>query len=185
MTTHLFLITLSTFIMSCGRDKEPVDSSGKTPTQDKTTLTNPSEHLKELSWLIGNWDNEGVQDIENSFKWDLNGHFIQQTFKLSSRDETDETPFTVKQMIAWDPVQDRIRSWIFDSDGGFGRSLWLKIDDTWYASTDFITPEGQKASATHMYKKIDDNTFTFSSENRDVDGDILPDIGPFKVVRKP
>jgi hypothetical protein len=185
MRAAKFLIPLlltSSLIVSCGTDKD-VQEHSKSKDQSKTT-TIPSDNLKELAWLIGNWDNEGVDDIENSFKWDLNGHFILQTFILSSTDEDEEKPLTIKQIIGWDPVQNRIRSWIFDSDGGFGRSLWLKINDAWYASTDFVTPDGKKASATHIYKKIDDNTYTFSSENRDVNGDILPDIGPFKVVRK-
>ena len=55
--------------------------------------------------------------------------------------------------------------------------------DTWYASLTFTMPQGQIASATHIYRKIDDNTYTFASVSRDVDGQLLPNIGPFKIIR--
>ena len=31
---------------------------------------------------------------------------------------------TVTQRIGWDPVADHIRSWEFDSEGGFGEGKW-------------------------------------------------------------
>ena len=90
-----------------------------------------------------------------------------------------------QQIIGWDPVKETIRSWIFDSDGGFGGSLWSKRgDNKWYAHTHFTLADGRKASAMHVYTKINDTTYTFESRARDIDGQLLPNIGPFTVNKK-
>ena len=35
------------------------------------------------------------------------------------------------QVIGWDPAAGTIRSWMFDSDGGFGEGTWSKKDNSW------------------------------------------------------
>lgn len=140
------------------------------------------EELKSLSWLVGDWvDEDENVDIILNYSWDKNKNFLIQKFKMSrlGRDELEG-----RQTIGWDPIRKQIRSWIFDSDGGFGESAWQENEGRWVASLSFVRADGDRASATMIYQKVDDNTYLFSSDGRDVGGEILPNIGPVKVVRK-
>lgn len=49
--------------------------------------------------------------------------FCSCSFKVSvpSMDDLEGT-----QVIGWDPAAGTIRSWMFDSDGGFGEGTWSK-----------------------------------------------------------
>ena len=44
--------------------------------------------------------------------------------------------------------------------------------------------DGRKATAIQIIKKIDDNSFTFESIGRQVDGELLPNVEPITIVRK-
>lgn len=139
------------------------------------------EHLKELSWLTGNWiDSDDNVSLNLSYEWAEGGNFLIQHFTMQI---LNHKQMEGVQIIGWDPSQEKMRSWIFDTDGGFGESLWFKQGMQWFARTSFTLPDGRKASAMHIYTKVDENTYTFASENRDVDGTLLPNIGPFKVIR--
>lgn len=148
---------------------------------------NPSlshfEQLKDINWLAGSWRDEDENiDVEYNYEWDKSKNFLTQHFTLSILGQEQLNGI---QMIGWDPIEKKIHSWIFDSDGGFGESTWTKENEnTWYSPVVFTLPQGGKATATHVYTKIDDDTYTFASENRDVEGKLLPNIGPFKIVRK-
>ena len=74
------------------------------------------------------------------------------------------------QVIGWDPAADTIRSWMFDSDGGFGEGTWSKKDNSWIVKFNQVLPDGRKASATNIYTIVDGNTFTWKSIGRKVDG---------------
>jgi uncharacterized protein (TIGR02246 family) len=140
------------------------------------------EKLKELEWLVGDWeDGDENVDVNFSCHWDTNKNFLQQNFDLKILELKN---LEGHQFITWDPAKDTICSWIFDSDGGFGNSIWTQDDGSWYVSTTFSLPDGRKGSSTNIYKKIDDNTYTFASCSRDIDGKVMPNIGPFTVVRK-
>ncbi len=139
------------------------------------------EHLKNLDWFVGNWvdDDENV-DIIFNVKWDKSKNFLTQKFTLSLLGQEALEGF---QIIAWDPAKKQVRSWVFDSDGGFGNGFWNENGDSWQANMMYTLSDGKTASAVLIYKKIDENSYTFSSTGRDIDGVILPDIQPVKVVR--
>src|SRR5262249_31792206 len=75
------------------------------------------ENLKDLSWLVGTWvDEDEDSKIEQTFEWDKNKNFLRQRFAVTVNNQTD---LEGEQIIGWDPAKEKIRSWIFDSDGGF------------------------------------------------------------------
>ena len=39
-------------------------------------------------------------------------------------------------MIGYDPVKGRLRSWVFDSEGGFGEGSWRQEGNKWLWSKD-------------------------------------------------
>lgn len=151
----------------------------------QTSTPAHSEDLKDLGWLVGTWEdaeNEKDVDVSSSWKWGMNKNYLIQSFDAKV---PDQPPLEGRQVVMWDPAEKRLRSWIFDSDGGFGQGFWSKQDNSWIASMLFTLPDGRKGSANHIYTKIDDKSYTFASVNRDIEGNLLPNIGPFKVVKKP
>ena len=137
------------------------------------------EQLKDLDWLVGKWNgkNEYV-DFSMNIEWDENKNFLIQNFTVNVLGQKN---LVGRQTIGWDPARKKIRSWMIDSDGGFGEGSWNKQGDIWYAGMFNVLPDGRKASNTHVYKKKDNNTFTFASQDRDVEGKILPNIQPFTI----
>ncbi len=138
--------------------------------------------LKELSWLLGRWasnDADGIS-VQLRCKWDNNKNFLLQRFSMKILDERQVSGL---QIIGWNPANKQICSWTYDSEGGIGKSTWHKRGSSWYAKTLYILPDGQKASVTHVYKMINDTTYLFSAENREIDGKVLPNVGPYKIVK--
>ncbi len=139
------------------------------------------EHLSALAWFTGEWKN-GDPNVEVAFigEWDQYKNFLTQHFAMKVYGQDD---LKGKQIIAWDPIEKKIRSWVFDSDGGFGEGTWTKVDKSWYASMKYKLSDGRTATATNVYTPIDDHTYTFASVEREVAGQILPNMNPVKVEK--
>lgn len=139
------------------------------------------EKLKDLAWLVGKWeDYDDHVEILFDNQWDKYKNFITQHFKMKIYGQDD---IEGKQIIAWDPVKDIIRSWVFDSDGGFGEGTWEKVDNSWYATMHFTLGDGRVASSINIYTPVDDYNYTFASVEREVDGEILPNMNPVTVEK--
>lgn len=140
-----------------------------------------SEHLQDLAWMIGKWkDTSDEFDIVNDVSWDKYKNFLKQHFTVQvlGVDQLEGT-----QIIGWDPINKQVRSWIFDSDGGIGEGTWNQADGGWYVNMVYTLSDGRKASAVYVYKKVDENKYVFTSVNRDIDGEVLPDIDPVTFVK--
>ena len=87
------------------------------------------------------------------------------------------------QIVGWDPAAKQIRSWVFDSDGGFGEGKWTKKDQRWYIQATGTLPDGSKTSAVNIITYVDENTFTWQSVNREAGGEILPNVDEVVVGR--
>ena len=136
------------------------------------------DHLKELSWLIGDWIDQD-QDVTIALHnaWSMQQNFIVQRFVMYVY---DTQVLEGEQVIGWDPIQKEIRSWIFDSDGGFGEGKWFKQNGSYRVKMSYALGDGSKASAVHIYTPINAESYTFSSESRDINGMIQPNIAPIK-----
>jgi len=141
-----------------------------------------SLQLDDLAWLIGEWvdDSPGV-DAAAIVSWTKNKKFLTYTFKVSGADADD---LEGTQVIGWDPAAGTIRSWMFDSDGGFGEGTWSKKDNTWVVKFSQVLPDGGKASATNIYTLVNGNAFTWKSIGRKVDDEFLPNVDAVKMIRK-
>ena len=88
------------------------------------------------------------------------------------------------QVIGWDPAAGTIRSWMFDSDGGFGEGTWSKKGNTWIVKFHQISarrPQGVGHEHLHADRR---ETFTWKSIGREVDGEFLPNVEEVKMVRR-
>ncbi len=88
------------------------------------------------------------------------------------------------QLIGWDPAAKQIRSWVFDSDGGFGQGTWTRKDNRWSNQQSGVLPDGRKSSSVNIFTYLDDDTFTLQSINRMVDGELLPNIDEVKITKE-
>jgi hypothetical protein len=98
-----------------------------------------------------------------------------------ARDEDDTMEAT--EVIGYDPVAGQVRSWIFDSDGGFGEGLWRREGNKWLIAFRATSPDGTTSSAEHVLTFVDEQKFTWESINRQSDGEALPNIDKIEVVR--
>ena len=153
--------------------------------EDEVPTPPPShyEQLQELEWMVGRWaDVDRTGKVETSCRWTSNRNFLVQTFKVVVDGAAD---FEGTQVIGWDPHAGTIRSWTFDSDGGFGAGRWSRGEGRWTVNTVHVLPDGRRGSATNIYELVNDNTVRYRSIGRQVDGELLPSVGPVNVVRQP
>jgi hypothetical protein len=87
--------------------------------------------------------------------------------------------------IGWDPAEQKIRSWVFDSEGGFAQGLWARDDNRWVVKMTGVNREGKTASSTNITTKVGKDRMTWQSRDRIVGDDVLPDIEEIPIVRKP
>jgi uncharacterized protein (TIGR02246 family) len=144
---------------------------------------NAYSQLQQLEWLVGDWENKaGDQTVETKIDWAGDKNFLTRKFKVkaSDQDETDGW-----EIIGWDPEHLQIRSWIFDSNGGFGESTWANDGEHWLIRANNVLPDGSHSTAEHVLTKVDNNKFSWETQNRTLDGDPQPSLDKIEVERVP
>jgi hypothetical protein len=89
------------------------------------------------------------------------------------------------QRIGWDPLAGKIRSWVFDTEGGFGEAIWTRKGNQWIVKRTGVTRDGKFASSTNILTSVGKDRMTWQSHDRIVGGDVMPDIEETPIVRKP
>ena len=141
------------------------------------------EHLKQLGWLIGEWVDESPDSlILTSYRWDDNHHFILSDFSIRV---AGRPVMNGSQRIGWDPLAKVIRSWVFDSEGGFAEGVYSRDGNRWIIKQTGVTREGKPASATNVIARVGKDRLTWHSRDRMVGGELTLDAGEVTVVRKP
>lgn len=137
-------------------------------------------HMKGLEWMIGDWASEDKDvKVTISCRWALDRKYIRQEFTAKPK---DGKTIAVTQYVGWDPANEQIRSWFFDSHGGFGEGSWEQRGKSWTASSSGVLPDGRQATGTHTWRYLDAKSFMWIAKDREVDGDPLDDIQA-KLVR--
>ncbi len=140
--------------------------------------------LRGLDWIIGNWANEtpGGESSTVTFEWAMNQNFIASSYATKFRNMTLAGG---NQWIGWDPLNNRIRSWAFDFEGGYGEGFWTVDGNKLIIKNTSVTREGKKLAATNTVTRIDADTVSWQSSERTEDGKPLPDIKEIKMKRQP
>jgi hypothetical protein len=132
--------------------------------------------------MIGTWVDEDEQSkVETTCQWSKNRNFIVRSSNISVRDQVE---FTGMQVIGWDPVAKQIRSWVFDTDGGFGEGVWTKKGNRWYVQAKDTSADGRKMSSQNVITMVDKDSFTWQSVDRQAGDQLLPNVDEVLVVRK-
>lgn len=140
------------------------------------------DRLKALEWLIGDWVDESDEStVETSIRWSNDGNFILSRFNI---DMAGVRVMSGTQRIGWDPQKQQIRSWVFDSEGGFGTGFWTGTEAGWIVKTTFVLPDGASGSATSTYARQGADAFRLTMSQRLVAGQPLPNVS-VSVVRRP
>ncbi len=138
--------------------------------------------LGQLEWLVGTWIDEGDDaTIKTACRWTRHRHFLARTFCIESE---GEKVLEGTQVIAWDPIYQQIRSWMFDSEGGVGLGTWTQDGDHWIVRTSHTLATGERASAINVLAPVDEDTIRWKSINREIEGEIQPNIPEVTVVRQ-
>jgi uncharacterized protein (TIGR02246 family) len=151
---------------------------------DKAKDDAPSryEQLKPLEWMIGRWvDKDDNVDIRIDCQWTKNQSFITRSFTVAVKGEVNMSGM---QIIGWDPAAKTIRSWTFDSDGGFAEATWTLKKDRWFIQNKGLTADGRKASMVNVIKPVDQNSCTWQTVERTVAGELLPNVNEVLIVRE-
>ena len=119
--------------------------------------------------------------VRSKCRWSEDGNFLLQDFKLQIE---GKDAMNVTQRIGWDPLAKRIRSWVFDSEGGYGESVWTRKGDVWIIKATAVRPDGKTASATNVLAPVGKDAYVWRSGDRVVGDELTPSI-EVKVVRKP
>jgi uncharacterized protein (TIGR02246 family) len=149
-------------------------------TETAASAPTASSQLEALKWLIGNWENKDAdQTVETKVEWAGDKNFLVRTFKLKNEEgETDGW-----EIVGWDPDRQEIRSWIFDSNGGFGESSWSYHGGHWLIRASNVLPDGNRSAVENLLTKVDDDKFTWESQNRTLDGGSEPSVPKIVVHR--
>jgi hypothetical protein len=140
------------------------------------------EQLKELEWMIGSWlDEDEAATIQTDCAWTKNKNIMTRSFAVLAGDQIDMSGM---QIVGWDPAAKQIRSWVFDSDGAFAEGTWTRKDNRWLIQQTGVLPDGKKSSAINIITQVDNDSFTWQSVSRTVDGEVLPNIDEVLIVRK-
>lgn len=139
------------------------------------------EKLKELEWMVGRWvDQDDQVTVVTECNWTRNNNFLIRSFTVQVNEEIDMSGM---QIIGWDPVAGRIRSWVFDSDGGFGEATWSRKADQWFVQQRGVLADGRQSSSVNIIRFLDEKTCTIQAVNRTVDDELLPNVPEVRIAK--
>jgi uncharacterized protein (TIGR02246 family) len=146
----------------------------------------PRQALAPLAWMVGQWrdaaapGDDAATSVDTSVRWSPSEAFLIRSYSVS---RPEEEPLQGTQVIGWDPRAKQIRSWTFNSDGSFGEGVWTRSGDEWLARSSQTLADGRAATATQVFKQLDDNTATVQTIAKEIDGAPEPATEPVTITR--
>jgi len=140
----------------------------------EATSSSPSIHdrLSPLSWLVGEWAAQTKDgEILVSAHWSDQGKYLIRDFVV--RGEGRE-PISGTERIGWDPAAKKIKSWMFDSQGGAGEGYWRRDGEQWVVEAVETMPDGNKAETSLIYMPTKPGQFMWEVARSQVADEKLP-----------
>ena len=151
----------------------------ETPEADIT----PKEHLSELSWLVGDWqevDKSAGLTIRSKYDWAKGGNFLTRNVTVK---RGEEVALEGWQIIGWDPLEERIRSWTFDSEGGWSNGIWVRDGRSWLTREEGVTADGDRTASDTTITRAGEDRLTWESFNRTLNGTPRPSLNKIEINR--
>jgi uncharacterized protein (TIGR02246 family) len=144
--------------------------------------TSEDDSLKDLEWLIGTWRASNKdREVTTTYEWDENKAFIRGKYTVKEGAKVIESGM---QMIGKDNNEGVIRSWVFQSDGGFGGGVWTREGKKWSVDVQGVMADGTELTGTSIYTHLDPNTYTWQLVDQALDGEPIADTQPIKVTKQ-
>lgn len=141
-------------------------------------------HLQALKGYVGEWIEESVRPsgvvVHSSCDWTANGSYLIRKFSAEGKNGIVKAG---TEVIGWDPRQHRIRSWIFDADGGFGESVWTRDGTRWVIKHTGTLADGNDVSVTYIVTPTSPDALTIQSKDHIVGGEKQPELPEIKLKR--
>jgi uncharacterized protein (TIGR02246 family) len=132
------------------------------------------QKLKPLAWMVGDWvDKDAKDDLAMTCRWGPGQTYLLQEYPIK---QGDGKVGYVWLRIGWDAALGQVRSWVFDSSGGFGEGRWTREGNDWLVPSEGQLPDGRKATSDNRWKYVNDSTTIWTARNRQADGQPLPDM---------
>lgn len=142
----------------------------------------PHDRLQDLSWLVGDWINENPDaSVHTTCRWADNGNFLLQEFDVRM---AGGIALSGSTRIGWNGQLGQFQSWVFDTEGGYNMGVWTKRGDEWVIKSHGVTPQGEAASATNVYRFINKDTLSWRSYDRTIAGEPIDDVPEFIIKRR-
>jgi uncharacterized protein (TIGR02246 family) len=140
------------------------------------------DQLESLAWLVGDWIDESRDGVvRTSCRWADNDSFLLQEITVH---RADQEIMKVSQRVGWDPLRKQFKSWVFDSEGGYGESYWTPTEAGWLIKSMSVNTDGTTASATNHIEPTGLDRYVFRSVDRVSGNELLPSA-QVTVVRQP
>jgi uncharacterized protein (TIGR02246 family) len=142
-----------------------------------------NEHLRQLQWLIGEWVSEDESiAVETECRWSEDGNYLLRRFTVTVNGEKS---LDGVQRVGWDPLRRQLRSWTFDSSGGFAEGYWTRNGKQWLLTSSGVTADGKPAGGTAVYSIVDAERVIWQYRNLLVGNQLREDLPPVTMVRRP
>jgi uncharacterized protein (TIGR02246 family) len=149
--------------------------------EEPDPMVSPDDRLKDLEWMIGEWVDEGSDSVvRGTCRWSEDGNFLLRTFTVK---RAGRPVMNINQRIGWDPLARQVRSWEFDSEGGYSEGRWSRDGERWVVKHTAVRPDGMTASATNIMTREHPDLVRWVSTGRTIGGQAGPDDEGFVVVR--
>jgi uncharacterized protein (TIGR02246 family) len=145
-------------------------------------VPDPAELLspKDLEWLIGDWVAKGDGgELRLRYEWDEDKVYLRSRYALKREGKVLSSG---TQMIGKNPGGG-LRSWLFDSSGTFGESIWANDGGRWVIEAEATLPDGSEVTAVNLLIPLGKDAFTWQSVERTAAGSELPGTPPVRVTR--
>jgi uncharacterized protein (TIGR02246 family) len=160
-----------------------VHSDGKwliTSARDLPAEGEAASPLQGLNWLVGEWQSEGNRvPVSVVCHPTLGKAYLHVEFTIKRPDGD----MSVMYLFGYDPAAEQVKSWTFDSAGGYGEALWTRDGNQWTGRAVGVLPDGGNGSTTYVLKYVDDQNLILQMRDRQVAGQPLAD-SETKYVRK-
>jgi uncharacterized protein (TIGR02246 family) len=136
-----------------------------------------AEQLQQLAWV----DENSTSTVHTNYHWSKDGRYLMSRYSVQ---RPGKELVEGLQRIGWDPEARQLRSWTFDSIGGFSQALWSRNGDQWVMKTTGVMADGQIRSSTTILTRLSKDHAMYQSRDRVVGGEVQPDLEPIPIVRK-
>ncbi|TVQ00947.1 MAG: SgcJ/EcaC family oxidoreductase [Planctomycetaceae bacterium] len=141
---------------------------------DDTPAPTVTGRLEPLAWMVGDWVSESPElTVKIEYRWADEESFLIGKFVATAG---DEVVMKSEQRIGWDATTNKVRSWMFDADGGFAQGYWTPLEEGWVIKSQATSPDGTIGFATVTISEVDENHFRMVGSDRIVGDDRLEDF---------